>query len=345
MAGRVYARFSVCASIILFITAFFSFSVKYVFERAEIPCYFDVYTAENAFIFYISFYIPYLLTAAAWAGCFFLPSWIGRGLCFTAACAMTVIQGYTQDDFWKVTVCLYCAQALLCAACFPFIKALLLAFLQLFLFWAMTAEYALLGMPVYGGVFIPVPAAERCAASLFIVLCAAAALFEKNLGRNAELARSTIRHLSESGGKLIEFNTRLQEYAKEAREKAVRDDRLRFTSDLHDSSGYVFTNIIALSEAAMSWPEFQKERVQETFQIIHREARAGLQKTRYILRSIRALPDTDLTLASSIFSMKAIFEEVMRIKVDVDYGNSKNDYGAKINSCTTRIIQESFTNS
>ena len=326
-------------------TALLMFTVKYALGTADIPCYFDTYAAENAFILYISFYVPWLVTAAAWCGCFFLPSWIGRGLCFMAACTMTMIQGYTINDFWTVTVCLYTAQTLLCAARFSFIKALLLALFQLLLFWTMTAQYALLGLPVEGSAFVPVPFDDRCTASIFILFCAASGLCEKKLARSVYIARSTINHLSETGGKLIEFNTRLQEYAKEAREKAVRDDRRRFTSDLHDSSGYVFTNIIALSEAAMSWPEFQKERVQETFQIIHREARSGLQKTRSILRTIRALPDMDSTLVDAIYSMKSIFEEVMHIKVEVDTGNSKNDYGARINSSITRIIQESFTNS
>jgi signal transduction histidine kinase len=43
--------------------------------------------------------------------------------------------------------------------------------------------------------------------------------------------------------------------------------------------------------------------------------------------------------------MKSIFQEVTGIRVDIESGNMKFDYGPIINTVLTRIVQEAFTNS
>jgi signal transduction histidine kinase len=43
--------------------------------------------------------------------------------------------------------------------------------------------------------------------------------------------------------------------------------------------------------------------------------------------------------------MKSIFEEVTGIKVEIELGNIRFDYGPEVNRSLVRIIQEGFTNS
>jgi signal transduction histidine kinase len=47
----------------------------------------------------------------------------------------------------------------------------------------------------------------------------------------------------------------------------------------------------------------------------------------------------------TIYEMKSIFEEVTGIKVEIETGNIKFDYGPEVNRSLIRIIQEGFTNS
>jgi signal transduction histidine kinase len=77
-------------------------------------------------------------------------------------------------------------------------------------------------------------------------------------------SEDTVKHLHSIITQLTVFNHRLQEYAKNSSEEAIKTDRLRFTSDIHDKCGYVFTIIITLTEAAISFGERIPEKVEIT---------------------------------------------------------------------------------
>jgi signal transduction histidine kinase len=158
-------------------------------------------------------------------------------------------------------------------------------------------------------------------------------------------SKETIGHLNQVGNKMLLFNHRLQEFVKNTGEEAVRKDRLRFTSDLHDSCGYVFTNIIAISEAAISGSMSDTEKMRETFRLIQKQAGDGLKRTREILYMIRELQQTGSGGVDAIFEMKLILEEITDMKIDIDTGNIRNNYSPDVNRLLVRIMQEAFTNS
>ncbi|MCL2479455.1 MAG: histidine kinase, partial [Treponema sp.] len=129
------------------------------------------------------------------------------------------------------------------------------------------------------------------------------------------------------------------------REEAIKIDRLRFTSDLHDSCGYVFTNIIAITEAAMSFSTMDPDKMRDTFLLIRNQAQQGLNRTRETLYMIRKLEDPVSGSIDTVFEMKSIFQEVTGIQVDIESGNMRHDYGPTVNMVITRTVQEAFTNS
>ncbi|MDR3191601.1 MAG: histidine kinase, partial [Treponema sp.] len=165
------------------------------------------------------------------------------------------------------------------------------------------------------------------------------------LGDKYSDSAATAAHLNRVGAKLLLFNHRLQEYVRSQSEEAVKKDRLRFTSDLHDSCGYVFTNIIAISDAAISCGYMETGKLQGTFQLIRNQAREGLRRTRETLHMIRSLQDPVSGSIDAVYQMKSIFEEVTGIRVEIESGNMRHDYGAAVNTALTRIVQEAFTNS
>ncbi|MDR1148320.1 MAG: histidine kinase [Spirochaetaceae bacterium] len=157
--------------------------------------------------------------------------------------------------------------------------------------------------------------------------------------------QETIDHLNFVGAKLLLFNHRLQELAKQRGEDAVKEDRLRFTRDLHDSCGYAFSNIILVSDAAVSQGEMETAHSQEVFHQIRNLAFRGLNDTRETLHLIRKIQEPYHESIETIYQLKKIFEEVAGIAVAVEWGNMKPDYGPAINKVISRIIQEAFTNS
>ncbi|MDR2257656.1 MAG: histidine kinase [Treponema sp.] len=157
--------------------------------------------------------------------------------------------------------------------------------------------------------------------------------------------QKTIEHLNFVSAKLLLFNHRLQELAKQRGQEAVKQDRLRFTRDLHDSCGYAFSNIILVTDAAVSRGEMETANFQEIFHQIRNLASRGLNDTRETLHLIRSIQEPYHGAIESIYQLKKIFEEVTGIAVAVEWGNMKGDYGSAINRILTKIIQEAFTNS
>ena len=135
----------------------------------------------------------------------------------------------------------------------------------------------------------------------------------------------------------------MQENNTKSAENAAGEERLRITREIHDSTGYVLVNIIAMMDAIMSCGcQSQNE---ELFETIRKQASDGLQETRRILRNLRAKEEAKITTVEAVFKLKRMLESVSAIKVEIETGNMQKDYGAKITQVLTRTIQESFTNS
>ncbi|MDR2738900.1 MAG: histidine kinase [Treponema sp.] len=186
---------------------------------------------------------------------------------------------------------------------------------------------------------------ETCALAVFLLLSSALMVLLRFFMDKHRHNQQTIEHLNFVSTKLLLFNHRLQELAKQRGEEAVKQDRLRFTRDLHDSCGYAFSNIILVSDAAVSRGEMGTAHSQETFHQIRNLAFRGLNDTRETLHLIRKIQEPYHESIETIYQLKKIFEEVTGIVVTVEWGNMKNDYGPVINRVLTRIIQEAFTNS
>lgn len=152
-------------------------------------------------------------------------------------------------------------------------------------------------------------------------------------------------HLNHIMTEMTEFNQELQEYAKNRGGEAAEAERLRITRDLHDSSGYVFVNIICLMEACCSAKEMEWSRVKETFETVRTLASHGLQETRKTLRTIRQIQNPIENSLDSLNEIKTIFQKVTNIKVELDKGNMKKDYGPAVNKVLIRAMQEGLTNS
>jgi signal transduction histidine kinase len=344
--SRYFGRFTpVLSAAAFFLAAGLMFFLKYGEPSLSLPLYFDAAESSNRLLFYINFYVPYILWVPAVYGCFFGKGFLIRVFCLLTGFAAAVIAGYVLEDILTIKLCLYSGFIIITASSFPFRTSLLLSL-------SSTAAFCLLLFhPRFFGAALGLLSFVRPETSHIILLSfylSTLAFFSASLRllvekhRNAE---ETITHLNLVGTRMLLFNHRLQEYAKNFGEEAVRKDRLRFTSDLHDSCGYVFTNIIAMSDAAISCAPMDMGRLSETFHLIQSQAREGLKKTRETLHMIRELQEPSANAVEVVYQMKSLFEEVTGIKVEIETGNMKQDYGAAINSIIARIVQEAFTNS
>jgi signal transduction histidine kinase len=202
-----------------------------------------------------------------------------------------------------------------------------------------------MGLSLGGDEFVS-PAFTETYALMFFLFFSALIIISLRFFMDKYLhAQETIKHLNFVSTKLVLFNHRLQKLTKQRGEEAVKQDRLRFTRDLHDSCGYAFSNIILVADAAVSRGTIEAANSQEIFHQIRSLASRGLNDTRETLHLIRRIQEPYHQSIEIICRLKRIFEEVTGITVNVEWGNMKSDYGPAVNKVLARIIQEAFTNS
>ena len=143
---------------------------------------------------------------------------------------------------------------------------------------------------------------------------------------------------------LSEFNQRLQRWAQEADSRSAERERNRISRELHDISGYMFTNLIALMDAAISTGNRDPVHVTELLTTARKQAQEGLQETRLALRKQRELQSGSDTGLRTIYKICAIFEQVTGTQVRIHFGNLPSSFDSELNHTLYRIVQESLTN-
>jgi len=300
----------------------------------------------NRYLFALNFYFSIAVCFAGICGFAVMEgnSVIRRWIFLLVAFAGSVTGGYVLNDFFTINLCFYSAVIAVAILVFAFPVNLYAggALIACYVFFLFHPYYM---TPVWAGNYhIPEPEQIALLVLIMVLFAGVTAAIRFLLDKLSD-ARATIDHLNQVGTQMLEFNHRLQEYVRNTGEEAVKKDRLRFTSDLHDACGYVFTNIIAVSEAAISWsyPDFQKMR--ETFKLVQKQAQDGLKRTRETLYAIRELREPESGSIETIFEMKSILEKITDIEIIIETGNIRRNYGPDINRMLTRIVQEAFTNS
>ena len=172
--------------------------------------------------------------------------------------------------------------------------------------------------------------------SLVTVIISVLAIVLRRVSDELSYERAMLNHQQNVMTQLSIFNQRLQEHAKEIGEEAAQQERNRISREMHDSSGYVFTNIMALIDAAISGGGRDWSKLEDLLQTASIQARDGLQETRRTLRALRKIEPSLFSSIDSIYQIARIFGETTHIEVQVEIGNMERDYGQYINRTLDR---------
>ena len=143
---------------------------------------------------------------------------------------------------------------------------------------------------------------------------------------------------------LAEFNANLQAYAQRVGHESSDRERNRISREIHDISGYIFTNLIALLNAACSIPADDQEKLSEILITARKQAREGLKETRTALRKTRETPIPEEEGVRAIHKIVQIFQQVTGVRVQVNWGNIPHSFSRELNFVLYRTIQEALTN-
>jgi signal transduction histidine kinase len=338
-----YKIIPACLVAVLLLTAGIVFVLKY--GNTGFPLIYDTNVRTNEKLFYLNFFVPFFVCGTAIYACLFSSARHSRGVCMVIGFITDILCTFLLADLFAIKLCMYNAFIIMASIAFPAPKNCIISTGSILLFTLSLFHPSLLGtIPVTNRFVNPVPF-EIIPAVTYMFLPAITIILLRFFIDKYIYDSETIKHLNSVGRKLVLFNHRLQELAKHSGEEAVRQERLRFTRDLHDSCGYAFTNIILVTDAATSRGEIAVEKSLEIFQQIRTLATKGLRETRDTLHLIRKIQEPYMQGIETVFQLKRIFEETTGIQVDIEWGNMKNDYGSAVNQVLARIIQEAFTNS
>jgi signal transduction histidine kinase len=329
----------------LLLSAFIMFTSKYHAAHAAIPIAAKANEPLNRLVFLRTFYIPFVIYGAALFGSIFSSRSFMRRLCLISGFVAGVLAVYALDDIFTINIFIYLAYIIMVSFMYPPPGSLVMSLCAMLFFLLFLIHPPFMGLSLGGTPFTRPFLSEIWAVMVFLTLSSALMVLLRFFMDTYRHNQQTIEHLNFVSTKLLLFNHRLQELAKQRGEEAVKQDRLRFTRDLHDSCGYAFSNIILVSDAAVSRGEMGTAHSQEIFHQIRNLASRGLNDTRETLHLIRKIQEPYHESIETIYQLKKIFEEVTGIAVTVEWGNMKNDYGPAINRVLTRIVQEAFTNS
>ncbi|HUW39818.1 MAG TPA: sensor histidine kinase [Rectinemataceae bacterium] len=185
---------------------------------------------------------------------------------------------------------------------------------------------------------------EIAVLSLLLSFAALASAWIDHLCRVHEELEDALRIQVSNIDTLAELNRKLQGYARTIEEESAERERNRISREIHDISGYIFTNLIALMDAAGSMKRDDHAALTELLVTARRQAQEGLQETRGALRKLR---NEDLRLvesAQAIHRIVAIFRTVAGIQVDLNLGNLPHRLPGGFSLALYRTVQEALTN-
>ena len=190
------------------------------------------------------------------------------------------------------------------------------------------------------------PPPDQLVAYCFVLaaFAVAASLLARMAARRQE-QEELLRFQEANLDTLAELNLNLQGYARTVDEESSERERNRISREIHDISGYIFTNLIALMDAAGSMP---RERPGRADGRAHHGAQDRPRRDcrRRALRCgrLRIEPLRVSNAPRAIYKIVSIFRKITGLEVTLSLGNLPNALSQELSLALYRTVQEALTN-
>lgn len=178
----------------------------------------------------------------------------------------------------------------------------------------------------------------------FIFFCSI--LFFSFLLKRTHKIRKIADEQDESIARIAKANLDYQNYNIKLELDTLKKERKRISREIHDTVGYSLTNIRVMLEAAeLLFNERETDDGRTYLKKSMNEARQCLEETRSAMRLLRSKELRAPKGLKSFFDLIKGFGEATGLNVSIEFGNSPNSFGKKIDSVILRFIQEGLINS
>ena len=127
--------------------------------------------------------------------------------------------------------------------------------------------------------------------------------------------------------------------------ETLKKERNRVSREIHDTVGYSLTNIRIMLEAASFMIDSDETKIRELLEKSMNEAGLCLEETRNAMRQLRTKEVRQARGIKSFFQLVSVFGNATGIKVNLEFGNTPDSFGDRVDKAVFRFIQEGLTNS
>lgn len=170
-------------------------------------------------------------------------------------------------------------------------------------------------------------------------------LFRSLLDQNNQLARQ-VEQFHQSNVRLVAVNLSLQDYTVRAQRESLVNERNRISREIHDSVGYILTNLIAVLDYIRELMTTGQEGAQAlAFQKVdsaREQARLALAEVRRAVRALR--PPVEVSHLQAVATLISAFGESTGIEVAFHTFDLPESLGEEYEWLIFRVIQEALTN-
>ena len=143
---------------------------------------------------------------------------------------------------------------------------------------------------------------------------------------------------------LADANKAFQLYSKNLEDQSAEKERNRITRELHDTVGYVLTNIIVMMNAGKVLLQNNPKEFEPLLDKVREQTEKALTETRSILYRLREIRHFEHKGLRAIFDLVKSFEGATGITIELSSGNMPASLGHHLDSILFRLVQEGLTN-
>jgi signal transduction histidine kinase len=153
-----------------------------------------------------------------------------------------------------------------------------------------------------------------------------------------------IVYLKSALSKISQINIGFQKYAVQAGRKTIMTERKRLSREIHDSIGYILTNVLMMVKTSILLAPPSESSLKELLTKISLHAEEGIVEIRSTLHELRNQKFAREHGIMAITKLVKVFSDATGIKVDIEYGNTGNGFTPVIELFIYRMCQEGMLN-